>query len=292
MMTRAARSVPAPAWFGLSALFHNLGPAFAVLLFPVMGVLGVAWLRIAAAALVFAPFTRPWRFLVRADRKDRMAVLALGACLALMNCAFYLALERLPISLVSAIEFVGTMGVALYGLRSGRNLLALGLTIVGVVVLIDVRWSSDPIGLLWAAVNGLMFVGYVLIGHRCAEDGAGGGIERLGAAMLIAFVCVSPFGLMEALDAGSRPILVAAGVGVGICSSVVPYVCDQLAMARLSRASFAIMLALLPAFATMIGALVLAQVPTVKDLFGVGLVMAGIALHRPAPSPAMETSKS
>jgi inner membrane transporter RhtA len=63
-------------------------------------------------------------------------------------------------------------------------------------------------------------------------------------------------------------------------------------MARLSRASFAIMLALLPAFATMIGALVLAQVPTVKDLFGVGLVMAGIALHRPAPSPAMETSKS
>lgn len=64
-----------------------------------------------------------------------------------MNVAFYLALERLPMSLVAAMEFVGTIGVALYGLRTGRNLAALALAVAGVFVLIDVRWSADLVGL-------------------------------------------------------------------------------------------------------------------------------------------------
>jgi inner membrane transporter RhtA len=77
-------------------------------------------------------------------------------------------------------------------------------------------------------------------------------------------------------------MLVLAGLGVGICSSVVPYVCDQLAMSRLPRASFALMLALLPATATLIGIIVLAQIPSVQDVAGIVLVMAGVALHKPA----------
>src|SRR5262245_3073486 len=126
-LSRAAGVVPPHAWFLVSAVFHYLGPAFAVLLFPAMGVLGVAWLRIASAAAMLGPFTQPWRTIAAADRRTRLRLVALGVCLAAMNSAFYLALERLPMSLVAAIEFVGTIGIALHGLRTQRNYIALAV---------------------------------------------------------------------------------------------------------------------------------------------------------------------
>src|SRR5262249_11137940 len=126
---RATDKVPPQSWFLISAVFHYLGPSFAVLLFPAVGVLGVAWFRIASAAAVFAPITRPWRLFARMDRQERRLLVGMGTCLAVMNCSFYLALARLPISLVAAIEFVGTIGVALYGLRTPRNRAALGMAI-------------------------------------------------------------------------------------------------------------------------------------------------------------------
>jgi inner membrane transporter RhtA len=290
LLDRAAAGVPPHAWFGVSAVFHYLGPSFAVLLFPAVGVLGVAWLRIASAALVFASVTRPWRVLGDLDRVDRLWLVALGVCLATMNCAFYLALDRLPISLVAAIEFVGTIGVALWSIRTRRNLLALLLAVAGVYVLVDVRWASDALGLFWALLNGALFVIYIVLGHRIAQEGAGDGVERLGAAMCIAFVVVFPIGLVQALAALDRPLLIAAGIGVGLCSSVVPYVCDQLAMSRLPRSSFALLLSLLPATATAIGAIVLAQIPSARDLGGIALVMLGVALHRPPADGAREAS--
>lgn len=280
-LDRAARALPPHAWFGVSAVFHYLGPSFAVLLFPAVGVLGVAWFRVASAALVFAPVTKPWRTISRADGRTRLLLLGLGICLAVMNTSFYLALERLPMSLVAAMEFVGTIGVALYGLRTWRNFLALLLVVLGVFILIDVRWSTDPLGMFWAALNAALFVAYIVLGHKAAEDGAGSGVERLGAAMMIAFAVLMPIGFIEAVRAFGAVELVLAGIGVGVCSSVIPYVSDQLAMSRLPRASFALLLALLPATATIIAAIVLAQVPTPRDLAGVALVMLGIAMHRP-----------
>src|SRR5579872_4257528 len=130
--------VPPHLFFVVSSIFHYLGPSFAVLLFPAVGVLGVAWLRIASAALVFAPITQPWRLFARINSRDRWLILALGACLAAMNCSFYLALARLPISLVAAIEFAGSIALALYGLRTPRNVAALAFTVTGVVLLIAV----------------------------------------------------------------------------------------------------------------------------------------------------------
>jgi inner membrane transporter RhtA len=282
VLNRTSTTIPPQAWFGISAVFHYLGPSFAVLLFPAVGVLGVAWLRIGSAALVFAPLTRPWRLIASATRQDRILLVALGACLAAMNCSFYLALARLPISLVAVIEFVGTIGVALYGMRTRRNLAALALAVSGVLLLIELRLSSDAFGLLWAGLNGSLFVLYVVLGHRIAASGASAGVERLGAAMLIAFVAVFPVGLFQALAAFRTPWLLLAGCGVGVCSSVIPYICDQLAMSRLPRSSFALLLTLLPASATIIGAIVLRQIPSARDLVGIGLVMLGVALHRPA----------
>ncbi len=278
---RIATSVPPQAWFGVSAVFHYLGPCFAVLLFPSVGVLGVAWLRIASAALIFAPLTRPWTTFVRADFRTRLLLLGLGACLAIMNTSFYLALDRLPMSLVAAMEFVGTVAVALYGLRTGRNALALLLAVAGVAVLIDVKWATDPLGLAWSMLNATLFVGYIVLGHKAAEAGASGGVERLGTAMAIAMLALLPVGIGEAVAAFGWLRLILAGVGVGVCSSVIPYVADQFAMSRLPRATFALFLSLLPASATIIAAFVLGQIPSLHDLAGIVLVMAGVALHRP-----------
>lgn len=287
-LNKAAEALPPHAWFGVSAIFHYLGPSFAVLLFPAVGVLGIAWFRVASAALIFAAVTKPWKTIAAADGKTRMLLAGLGVCLAVMNTSFYLALDRLPMSLVAAMEFVGTIVVALYGLRTRRNFLALILAVGGVFILIDVKWSTDPLGLFWSALNAALFVGYIVLGHKAAESGASGGVERLGAAMMIAFIAIMPIGVTQALKVFGSFELVLAGIGVGICSSVIPYVCDQLAMSRLPRASFALLLALLPATATIIAALVLAQIPSAKDLAGIALVMGGIAMHKPVekePAP-------
>jgi inner membrane transporter RhtA len=278
----ASERVPPHAWFVASAVFHYLGPSFAVLLFPHVGVLGVAWFRIASAAVILGAWTRPWRLLRRASPRTLIVLALLGADLAAMNSVFYLAINRLPLGLVATIEFVGTIAVAAWGLRSARNYAALALAGAGVLVLTELHWASDPLGLACAITNGVLFVAYIVLGHRIAGEGAGAGVDRLGAAMSVAFVCVMPIGLGEAWAALGDGRLVLAGIGVGVCSSVIPYVCDQLAMARLPRNTFALMLALLPATATAIGAVVLGQIPTARDVAGVALVMAGIALHRPA----------
>jgi len=280
-LSRTTQAVPPQLWFLVSAVFHYLGPSFAVLLFARVDVLGVAWFRIAGAAAVFALCTRPWRTIVDAPRRTLVLLLLFGACLAVMNSTFYLAIDRLPLSLVATIEFVATIAVALAGLRTARNYAALAFAVAGIFVLTDLRWSSDLLGLAYAVVNALLFVVYILLGHRLARDGAGAGVGRLGAAMAIAFAVVMPIGFRQALPAFGDPLLVLAGIGVGLCSSVIPYVTDQFAMSRLPRNSFALMLSLLPATATLIGALVLAQIPTLRELLGIALVMAGIALHRP-----------
>ncbi len=98
--------------------------------------------------------------------------------------------------------------------------------------------------------------------------------------MLVALVTVTPLGLGGAIPAISRPTLLLAGIGVGICSSVIPYVTDQFAMARLPRATFALMLSILPASATLIGLLLLHQVPTLAEGAGILMVAAGVGINR------------
>jgi len=281
--------VPPHAYFVVSAVFHYLGPAFAVLLFAHVAPLGVAWLRIVSAAVVFAAWRRPWRALSTMDWTQRRLLLALGLTLAGMNCVFYLAIDRLPLATVGAIEFLGPIALAAVGvLRPGgfacasrrlRNIGALALAVGGVALLTEVRLIGEPLGFALAFANCGLFVAYVMLGKRVAKDGGAAGIDRLALAMIVAAVAVAPVGFADAAATFSRPALLAAGVGVGICSSVIPYVCDQLALARLSRATFALLLSLLPATATVIGLIVLAQRPGPGELAGIALVIAGVAIH-------------
>ncbi len=282
---RAVDRVPPHAWFVVSAVFHYLGPAFAVLLFARVDVLGVAWLRIASAALVFALWRRPWRVWRRIERGTQRLLIGWGAVLAVMNSCFYLAIDRLPLGTVATIEFLSVIALAAIAVRSARNAAALLAAVAGVYLLTDVHLVAEPLGLAFAAANALLFAGYIVLAHRVASSGQVPGLDGLALAMIIASVIVLPIGLGQAAPAFLDPVALAAGVGVGIASSVIPYVCDQLAMARLARATYALMVSLLPATATVIGVLVLAQIPTALEVLGVALVIAGVALHRPARPP-------
>jgi inner membrane transporter RhtA len=280
-------SAPPHLYFVVSAVFHYLGPAFAVLLFARVDVLGVAWLRIASAALVFAAWRRPWRAFMRVDREGKRLLIAWGALLAAMNACFYISIDRLPLGTVAAIEFLPVIVLAALGARSGRNAVALALAVPGVYLLTDVRLEGEPLGVAFAFANALLFAAYIVLAHRVARYSQLSGIDGLGASMLIAAVVVTPIGGWEVLPALTDPVALLAGAGVGISSSVIPYVADQLAMRRLARATYALMVSLLPATATVIGIAVLAQVPSPAEALGVALVVAGVALHRePREQPA------
>jgi inner membrane transporter RhtA len=274
--------LPPEAFFVVSAVFHYLGPSFAVLLFASVDVLGVAWLRIVSAAVVFAAWRRPWRVLGGLDHRVRLVVLEWGVVLALMNCAFYLAIARLPLGTVAGIEFLPVIVLAAIGSRTPRNVAALIFAVAGVYMLIDVVITGEALGVVFALANAALFAAYIALGHRVAQRGAAAGIDNLGLAMLVAAVVVTPLTASKALPALADPLAVLAGIGVGVTSSVIPYVTDQLAMARVKRSTYALLASLLPATATVVGLIVLAQVPTLVEIAGVALIVLAVALHRKA----------
>jgi inner membrane transporter RhtA len=280
-------SVPPHAYFLVSAVFHYLGPSFAVLLFARVPPLGVAWLRIATAALIFAVWRRPWRWFAALDRATWALVGGLGLVFAVMNASFYLAIDRLPLAMVAAIEFIGPVGLALFGARLARNVVSVIAAAAGVYLLTHVRLVAEPVGVAFAFANAVLFTAYIVLAHRVSRHRRLNGVNGLALAMLLALLFVGPLGASSAADAFMDPVALAAAAGVGISSSVIPYVFDQLAMARLPRATYALFVALLPATATLIGVVVLHQFPSAVDLGGIALVMVGVALHRPdAPADA------
>jgi inner membrane transporter RhtA len=117
------------------------------------------------------------------------------------------------------------------------------------------------------------------------------GVDGLAGSMLIALVAVTPMAGWAALPALTDPVALAAGAGVGISSSVIPYVSDQLAMRRLARSTYALLVSLLPATATVIGIVVLAQVPSPREAAGVALVVAGVAVHRDRETSDIEETQ-
>jgi len=198
--------MPPHAFFLVSAVFHYLGPAFAVLLFSNVAPLGVAWLRISSAGAVFAVWRRPWRYLRALGPSDRRNVAALGVVLACMNSCFYQGIARLPLGTVAGIEFLGPIALAAFGMRTARNLAALALAAAGAYILTDVRLVRQPLGYVFAFANCALFVAYLVLGHRIACSGGSGGIDRLGAAMLVATVAAVPIGIRDAAPALLRPI--------------------------------------------------------------------------------------
>lgn len=273
-------AAPPETFFVGSAIFHYLGPSFAVLLFARISPPGVAWLRIASAAMVYAAWRRPWRGLSMLDPAGRRTLVAMGVVLAVMNICFYISIDRLPLGTVAAIEFLPVIGLAAVGTRTGRNAFAVALAVGGVYLLTDVRIAGEPVGIAFAFANAALFALYIVLAHRVSQQTAMGGIDGLAFAMLVALVVATPLGGWNAVPAFVDPVALGAGIGVGLTSSVIPYVCDQLAMARMKRSTYALMVSLLPATATVVGIIVLAQFPSAIELAGVALVVGGVAVHR------------
>lgn len=274
---RLMGDIPPHFYFVASAIFHYLGPSFAVLLFARVSVDGVAWLRIVSAALVFAVWRRPWQTFAISSKATKILIIELGVVFALMNYFFYYAIDQLPLGTVAAIEFLGPIILALAGTKTLRNLIALAFTVAGVWLLTDIRLEGSPIAFVWAFANAACFAIYIILAHRLAKsDPNTKPVDRLGASMLVAALVITPLGFQGAWPAMKDVVALGAGIGVGISSSVIPYVFDQMAMAKLSRSTYALFVALLPATAVVIGVLILRQIPTWVEVGAVGLVIGGV----------------
>ena len=261
-----------------------LGAAVAVVLFDRVPPAGVAWLRLVGAAV----FLLVWRRPRAAAWRGRRLLLsgAFGLVTALMNVAFYEAIARLPLGTAVAVEFVGPVTVAALGSRNARDRVALLAVALGVVLIADVRLAGSPLGVVLALVAAALWAGYIVLGTRVsrarAGDAAGAAVDDLTVGFTVAAVVLSPLAFVAAPAFGSGSLL-ALGVGVGVASSVVPYALDQVVLRRVGRARFALLLALLPLTATVVGLVGLAQVPTPLEAVGIAAVVAGVALRSRAP---------
>jgi inner membrane transporter RhtA len=309
----ATNGPPAPLLFVVGGVSMYVGAALAVGLFAQASPAGVAWLRLAGAAVVLAA----WRLVsaavgrrracgadrgsaagtgrtTRAGRSGwtaRRVVLAgaFGVVTAGMNIVFYEAIARLPLGTAVAIEFSGPVLVAALGSRTRRDWLALGLVVVGVGLIADVRVEGSLLGVLFALAAALAWAGYIVLGTRVsrAAGTAGEGIDGLAIGFVVATVLFSPLALTVGAIAAS-PVLLGSALALGVLSSVVPYVLDQVVLRRLGRARFALLLALLPLTATVVGLVGLAQIPAPLEAVGIAAVVGGVALRREQADPGFE----
>ena len=273
-------ALPPELLFVAGAVSQYLGAALAVLLFDRVDAAGVALLRVASAAVVLLAWRRPR---LRRERPQWLLIAAFGVALALMNLTFYLAIARIPVGTAVAIEFAGPVAVAAFGSRRSRDWIALATGVAGVLLVADARLGDHSAGVALALLAGLFWAGYIVLGHRVAA--AGGGVDSLALAMLAGAVAIAPGTASQAASAFSDAALLAAVLGVGLLSSVMPYAIDQLTLRRLARHRFALTLAVLPATAIVIGSVVLGQLPTLAEAAGILLVMAAIALTQDARAP-------
>ncbi|HEY0217979.1 MAG TPA: EamA family transporter [Cellulomonas sp.] len=306
--------MPAPALFLVSGLAQYGGAALAVALFAVLPSPTVAWLRIAVAALVLLAWRRPWR--ARWTRADLLAAAAFGVVLAVMNVAFYVAIDVLPLGTAVAIEFLGPVAVAAVTGRSWRERGGIGVAAVGVVLLagVQLEGGGEPgavRGLVAIGVAAGCWAGYILLGRRVAQGSrrrgpgevavgrpgpaeggdptravapvddarpAPDGITSLAVGMTAGALVGAPL-----LAAPAAPVLHDAGlalavVGIAVLSSVVPYAIEQVVLRRVTAATFAVLLAMLPATAAVVGAVALRQWPHGWEVVGLGCVTAAIVL--------------
>ena len=274
-----------PLVFVIGAISQYVGAAIGVFLFETTEPATVAWLRAAAAGVALLAWRRPWRRGL--TRRGLVVALQFGLVTIAMNIAFYEAIARIPLGTAVAVEFLGPVAVAALGSRRVGTLVAAVLACVGVVLLAGVDLDGGAVGFGFALTSAALWAGYILLGKRVADRGDG--LDSLalgmaiGAAVLAPFVLV-PQGLVDASVFGD-PRTWLLGLGIGLLSTAVPYALDQVVLATIGRVRFALLLALLPATAAIVGATVLRQTPSPTELAGIGLVMAALVLGaRPGDS--------
>ncbi|MCY3851451.1 MAG: EamA family transporter [Acidimicrobiaceae bacterium] len=262
--------------FMSGAVSQYLGAVVAVGLFTEMSPGATAWLRVLGSAAIIVILRRSWR---RRWKPDAILNAAkFGVALAAMNLCFYLAINELPLGNAVAIEFLGPLGVAAFGTRTPRAAGALILAVAGVVILAGVEAEGTIRGVSFAMLAAVFWAMYIVLGQRVARSPAA--IDGLGLGMLAGAIAISPFGAPDVTAALGTPWLLVLGLATGLLSNVIPYGIDQLVMQQVDRRRFALLQALLPVTAALIGLIFLTQVPNLRDLTGIALVIVSIALSR------------
>lgn len=294
---RLGGRVPAPVLFVVGGVSMYVGAALAVGLFDRLSPSAVAVLRILAAGLLLLLVVRP-RSVAWTGRRLRRSV-PFGVATALMNAAFYEAIARLPLGTTVALEFCGPVAVAAVLSRRPRDVGAVVLAAGGVALIADVRWSGSPSGVVWALTAAALWAAYIVLGKRVASGG--NGLDDLAVGFAVAGVLCSPLLFLRGwsgLASLAEPAVLLLVLGVGLLSSIVPYGLDQVVLRRVGQARFAVLLALLPATATVIGLAVLGQLPGVAEGVGILAVISAVLLRSrdgdtpPETPPAPSGSRS
>jgi inner membrane transporter RhtA len=258
--------------FVLSAISQYLGAAIAINLFRDLRPASVAWIRVAAAAVIIVVVSR--RDHRRWTKPALIGVAVFGVSTALMNMFFYLGISHLGLGKSVAIEFIGPITVAALRTRTARNVVALLLATFGVIVLAGFGIKGQTIGLLFIFAASAMWALYIVFGARVARDDRG--LSGLGIGLAIGALVITPFGVVHSGPAWHSPRILGLCALVGLLSNAVPYGIDQNVMRRISTRRFAVLLALLPVTAVVTGAIALNQIPTGLDIVGVAFVLAGV----------------
>lgn len=269
----------APAWSlaVVAMLCVQLGSALAVGLFPAVGPVGTAWMRLVAGGLILAVLVRPRRSDI--PRTAVAPMIALGVATATMAVAFLVAIDRIPLGTTVAIEFLGPLSVAAIRSRERRMLLWPALALTGVFLLTR-PWDGavDAIGLLAAAIGAVGWGAYILLTQHVGDQVAG--VRGLAITIPMAALITIPFGLPQALGGISWHV-VAAVSGLAVLVPVLPWSLEMLALRRLTTTAFGTLMALEPALAVLIGAVILHQPPAPVQILGVILVViAGMGAER------------
>ena len=286
MRSEGTSRVPAPALFVASGLTQYVGAAIAVGLFAAVPAPTVAWLRIVVAAVVLVLWSRPWR--TRWGRRDVVAVALFGTVLAAMNVSFYVAIDHLPLGTAVAIEFLGPVAVAAVTGRGWRERVGIALAAAGVALLagLTLQGGGGPgvvVGLTAIGVSAVCWAGYIVLGRRVAVRGSG--VGSLSLAMVAGALVFAPALARDAAPVLGDWRLALAVVGVGVLSSAVPYAIDQVVLRRVGAATFAVLLAMLPATAAVVGAVALRQWPHGLEVVGLLAVSGAIVLTSSRSAP-------
>jgi len=233
------------------------GASIAKTLFPVLGATNVAVLRILFSTLFMAVVLRPWK--IRLNRDNWRPLLLYGVTLGTMNLSFYQALERIPLGIAVAIEFVGPLGVAIAASRRTVDFLWALLALAGLALLTPIGPDShdlDPVGMGFALLAGLCWAVYILAGQRAGQDH---GPRSAAVGMVISSFIALPFGVASASSLSVLLPVLPLALAVALFSSALPYTLEMIALPRLPAATFGILMSLEPAIAAIIGALVLQE---------------------------------
>jgi inner membrane transporter RhtA len=251
------------------------GAALAKGLFPAVGPEGAAALRISLGALMLLAVGRPWRNWP--DRASIPPLLGLGLSVAGVILFFYLAIERLPLGVAIALQFLGPLSVAVFGSRRLSDLVWAAMAAAGVWLLVGVGEAAkalDPVGLAWGLCAGACWAAYILVGRRVSGSY---GVATAGLSVAIAAVAVMPVGLAKAGLGLFDPAILPYALLVALMSTAVPFALEFFAMPRMPARTFAVFTSLEPAFGVVSGLVLLGERLALPQMSGVALVIGAAA---------------